>query len=65
MSKKKEKFKVKLRKALANYISSEGCSCCQDREAHEKHEKALAKLLDVEKYDDGSGHNFFKYKTND
>lgn len=53
----------KLREAVANYMQSEGCSCCRNREDHELHTKALAKLLKVPKYKDGSGYDFLKYKT--
>jgi len=52
-----------LREAVANYMSSEGCGCCQNRDAHKKHEEVLAKLLNVERYDDDSGYNFHKYRT--
>lgn len=50
-----------VRAALANYMRSEGCACCRDIDAHKKHTEALAKLLDVEPYDDGSGYDFPKY----
>lgn len=53
----------KLKTVIANYMSSEGCSCCQDTEAHKKHEEELAKLLGVEKYEDGSGYDFSKYRS--
>lgn len=53
----------KIRRAVANYMYSEGCSCCQDTDAHTKHEKKLAELLEVEPYDDNSGYNFSKYRT--
>lgn len=36
-----------LRTAVANYMHSEGCGCCQDHEAHSKHKAELGKLLDV------------------
>ena len=52
-----------LREAVANYMQSEGCSCCRDTEAHEEHTKVLAELLDVEMYEDNSGYNFHKYRT--
>jgi methionine aminopeptidase len=52
-----------IREAVANYMQSEGCSCCEDREAHKIHEERLAKLLNVPKYDDGSGYNFDKYRS--
>lgn len=58
VNKELEAFKKKVRKAVAVYMSSEGCGCCQDR-AHPEHKEALAKLLDVPKYSDGSGYNFY------
>jgi len=58
-----EQLKYEIRKALADYISSEGCSCCQDKSKHEKAAGVLAILLDVEPYLDGSGFDFYKYKT--
>ena len=56
-------FKKKLREAVANYMYSEGCSCCQDVDAHREHKQYLAKLLNVDKYSDGSGFDFYKYKS--
>lgn len=56
-----EEFKVKLRTAVANYMCSEGCSCCRDTDMHEKHEAVLAKLLDVPAYDDNSGYDFRQF----
>lgn len=53
----------KLKTAIANYMSSEGCSCCRDIGAHKKHTEELGKLLGIEKYNDGSGYNFLKYKS--
>lgn len=52
-----------VRTAVADYIRSEGCSCCRDRQAHEEHTEALAKLLDVKPYDDNSGYDFAPYRT--
>lgn len=53
---------AKIRKAIANYMRSEGCSCCEDLDAHEKDEKIIAELLNVPKYDpkydNGSGYDF-------
>lgn len=40
-------FKKQVREAVANYMRSEGCSCCRDYEAHKEHTKVLAKLLGV------------------
>ncbi len=58
-----KEFKKKMRELVANYMQSEGCSCCQDVEQHKIDKEALAKLLNVPKYDDGSGYNFPKYQT--
>ncbi len=52
-----------VRTAVADYMYSEGCSCCRDTEAHEQHTNALGRMLKVQKYDDGSGYNFSKYRT--
>jgi len=52
----------KIREAVANYIKSEGCSCCEG-EDHNKHEEELAKLLKVPKYSDKSGYNFGKFES--
>jgi hypothetical protein len=46
-------------------MKSEGCSCCQDIEAHKKHKEALAKILNVPEYDDGSGYDFYQYAMED
>ena len=53
-----------IRQAVADYMYSEGCSCCRDTDAHEEHEKKLAELLGVAPYEDGSGYDFSVYRTN-
>ena len=53
-----------IRNAIANYMRSEGCSCCRDIDKHEENKKQLAELLDVEMYDDESGYDFHQYSTN-
>lgn len=63
MDKELLKFRKEVRAAVANYMQSEGCSCCRDIEAHIKNEKVLAKLLNVPMYDDKSGYDFNKYVT--
>lgn len=50
-----------IRNAVADYMYSEGCSCCQNREAHEINRERLAKLLKVPKKDDW--YNFGPYRT--
>jgi hypothetical protein len=51
-----------IREAIANYMYSEGCSCCQGND-HNDHAKKIAELLDVPMYDDESGYNFNLYQT--
>jgi hypothetical protein len=55
--------KARIRQAVADYMYSEGCSCCRDVEAHERHTETLAKLLDVPKYYDGSGYDFSQFRS--
>lgn len=52
-----------LRRAVADYMSSEGCSCCRDYDRHKENAETLAKLLNIPEYPDGSGYNFAKYRT--
>ena len=56
-----KKLRAELRNAVADYMRSEGCSCCENTEAHAEHKARLAKLLNVPKYDDGSGFDFLRY----
>lgn len=58
-------FRKEVREAVADYMRSEGCSCCQDKEAHEKHKERLAKLLNVKPYGDGSGYDFSEHRSKD
>jgi hypothetical protein len=53
----------KIKEALANYMQSEGCSCCQGSN-HDEHKKVLAELLNIPMYKDKSGYNFNKFATN-
>ena len=52
-----------IRRALADYIRSEGCDCCRNQPAHDEAEKRLGKLLKVKKYADGSGYDFHSYSS--
>ena len=52
-----------IRQAIADYMSSEGCSCCEATLSHDRHKARLAKLLRVPKYKDNSGYNFRKFTT--
>ena len=63
MNKELSQFKKQMRQAVANYMLSEGCSCCTNEDAHEKNTETLAKLLNVKKYPDGSGYDFSKHRT--
>jgi len=51
-----------LRTAVANYMWSEGCSCCRNIDDHKEHAEVLAKLLKVPKYSDGSGYDFSRFR---
>ena len=59
----REDLVMAIRKAVADYMWSEGCSCCQKVKPHEKAEARLAELLKPDAYDDGSGWDWYKYKT--
>jgi len=49
-----------IRKAIANYMGSEGCSCCRSNN-HEDNKKVIAELLEVPMFDDESGYDFYKF----
>jgi hypothetical protein len=51
----------RIRVAVANYMRSEGCSCCRSSD-HDKNREVLAKLLRVRKYQDW--YDFTRYETN-
>jgi hypothetical protein len=57
-----ENFKETIREAIADYMDSEGCTCCQDIDAHEAHTKRLAKLLDAQPIDTNT-YDFRKKKA--
>lgn len=52
-----------IRQAVADYMRSEGCSCCQDREAHQQHRARLGELLGVPQVDDW--YDFTPFRTTD
>lgn len=54
---------AEVRQAVADYISSEGCGCCEAHDLHKKHMDRLGELLQVPKYDDGSGYDFYRFKS--
>lgn len=53
----------KLRTAIADYMQSEGCGCCEGAN-HLINKEVIAKLLRVPKYKDGSGYDFNRFATN-
>ena len=52
-----------IRRAVADYMESEGCSCCCDTDSHTTHAATLGKLLAVPQYADRSGHDFPRFRT--
>lgn len=56
-------IKAKLRTAVADYMRSEGCGCCEDHEAHLEHAARLAELLGVPPYADNSGYDFSPFRS--
>ena len=54
---------AELRQAVADYMCSEGCSCCRNVEAHTEDEARLAMLLRVPLYKDKSGYDFSRFRT--
>lgn len=52
-----------IRQALADYMRSEGCGCCEDHDDHKKAEEELATLLAVPMYKDRSGYDFSQFES--
>jgi hypothetical protein len=52
-----------VRQAVAEYMHSEGCSCCRSEPEHSDAAARLAKLLRVPKYKDGSGYDFMRFRA--
>ena len=60
----RKKYSIKeVRTAVADYMRSEGCSCCRNIEAHDRNKAKLGEMLDVPEYSDGSGYDFGKFET--
>ncbi len=57
--------KTALRRAIADYMQSEGCSCCSDYEAHEKHNHVLGELLGIRPLKERGDiyYDFTKFRT--
>lgn len=47
-----------IREQVARLHRASGCSCCRDDDAWDAAEKALAELLAIPEYADGSGYDF-------
>ncbi len=54
-------FNEQVRQAIADYMRYEGCSCCRNQEKQDEAKARLAGLLNVPKYDDGSGYDFYQF----
>jgi len=56
---------VEIRNAVADYLNTEGCSCCQDRSGHDAAMERIGTLLRIPKYSDGSGYDFSPFTTHE
>lgn len=59
----KQLDRKEVRRLVANLLYASGCGCCGDRDATEAAKESLGKLLRVPKYSDGSGRDFYRYRT--
>ena len=56
-------LKIKeIRQAVADYIRSEGCSCCEGH-SHGTDQRKLGKLLGAKKYKDGLDYDFQPFES--
>lgn len=60
-----KKFQLEVRTAFADYASAQGCDCCRNVEGQEEALKILAKLLQIPKFKDGSGYDYWRFATKD
>jgi hypothetical protein len=51
-----------LRADIADLIATSGCGCCRNDEDFEAAKERLALKLDVPKYWDHSGYDFYQYR---
>lgn len=56
-------FRRAVRVAVADYMQSEGCSCCRAYDAHREHASILAQLLRVPACPDGDGYDFSRFRS--
>jgi len=64
LSKETLKFRKAVRTAVADYMRSEGCGCCEDTDKHQKVKALLGKLLRVPMFPDKSGYDFYRFCSN-
>lgn len=53
-------FKEDLRNTFIEYVKTEGCSCCEDRDPHKQAKDKMGELLNFPKYTDKDEYNFNK-----
>ena len=58
-------FRAQVRRAVADLLAAQGCSCCRDNDGWDAAIARLAKLLRAPQYSDGSGYDFRRFKTKD
>lgn len=51
--------KKEIRKHVALLVYAAGCSCCRDSDDWDEQLEILGKALDIPKYKDGSGRDFY------
>ena len=56
-------FLADIRQAVADYIATEGCSCCRDIDGHKDAMERLGKMIRMKKYSDGSGYDYSLYRS--
>lgn len=56
----------KVRQAIADYMRTEGCSCCRDYDGHIQNRKKLALLLDVPEHpEEDDYYDFSGYRSDE
>lgn len=59
----RKSWKAEVRAAFAEYVYTEGCSCCRSDPEHDIAKSTLGRLLGVRKYADRSGYDFYRYRV--
>lgn len=55
--------KEQIREQVSNLVRAAGCGCCRNDEEWKQAQTKLADILNIERYDDDSGWDFYKYAT--